>query len=166
MFRIELPTGSLRATAPAEEPRQAEMSQREHPLTAPRLDGVRILVVDDDRDALALFQEALESTGATVMTARSARQAIDLLERTTPDVLLADLGMPHMSGFDLIAQVRRSARPDIRDIPAAALTAHARAEDRTKALRSGFQVHLTKPVDPGELMAAMATLAKHPSAAE
>ena len=82
------------------------------------------------------------------------------LERMTPDVLLADLGMPQMNGFDLIDRVRRSERPAIKDIPAAALTAYARSEDRTKALRSGFQIHLAKPVDPAELMAAMAALAR------
>ncbi len=69
--------------------------------------------------------------------------------RMTPDVLLADLGMPQMSGFDLIDRVRRSERPGVREIPAAALTAYARSEDRTKALRRGFQIHLAKPVDPG-----------------
>ena len=83
----------------------------------------------------------------------------------TPDVLLADLGMPQMNGFDLIDRVRRSERPGVREIPAAALTAYARSEDRTKALRRGFQMHLAKPVDPGELMAAMAALAKRPRAA-
>ena len=81
-------------------------------------------------------------------------------------MLLADLGMPKMSGFDLIERVRRSEIPAIREIPAAALTAYARSEDRTKALRSGFQLHLAKPVDPGELMAAMAVLAKRASATE
>jgi len=81
----------------------------------------------------------------------------------TPDVLLADLGMPELSGFDLIDRVRRSDRAAIRGIPAAALTAYARSEDRTRALRSGFQMHLAKPVDPGELMAAMAALAKRSS---
>jgi CheY-like chemotaxis protein len=81
----------------------------------------------------------------------------------TPDVLVADLGLPQMSGFDLIDRVRRSGRPAIRALPAAALTAYARSEDRTKALRSGFQLHLAKPVDPGELMAAIAALAKRAS---
>ena len=66
----------------------------------------------------------------------------------TPDILLADLGMPQMSGFDLIDRVRRSERAAIKEIPAVALTAYARSEDRTKALRSGFQIHLAKPVDP------------------
>ena len=88
------------------------------------------------------------------------------MERTAPDVLLADLGMPQMSGFELIDRVRRSERPEIREMPAAALTAYARSEDRAKALRSGFQMHLAKPVDPGELMAAVAALAGRKDALE
>jgi PAS domain S-box-containing protein len=162
-FRIELPLRIAQTALPVEE--------REHPQTphagthiaVPPLHGVHILAVDDDRDALALVREILEATGATVATADSAQQALDILEQMTPDVLLADLGMPEMSGFDLIDRVRRSDRPAIREIPAAALTAYARSEDRTRALRSGFQMHLAKPVDPGELMAAMAALAKRSS---
>ena len=126
----------------------------------PQLHGIRVLAVDDDRDALALVRAILETTGATVVTADSGQSALDALERMTPDVLLADLGMPQMSGFELIDRVRRSERSEIREIPAAALTAYARSEDRTKSLRSGLQLHLAKPVDPGTLMAAMASLAK------
>jgi CheY-like chemotaxis protein len=125
----------------------------------PQLQGTRILAVDDDRDALALVREILEATGATVMTADTAHDALATLERAVPDVLLADLGMPGMTGFELIERVRGSDNPRLRAVPAAALTAYARSEDRTKALRRGFQLHLAKPVDPGELMAAMAALA-------
>jgi CheY-like chemotaxis protein len=75
-------------------------------------------------------------------------------------VLLLDLGMPQMTGFELIERIRRSDDPRVRTLPAAALTAYARSEDRTKALRSGFQLHLAKPVDPAELMAAIAALAQ------
>ena len=127
-------------------------------LAVPDLHGVRILAVDDDPDALVLLREILEATGATVMTADSGQDALRKMERTTPDVLLADLGMPDMNGFELIDSVRRSEQPAIRRVPAAALTAFARSEDRAKALRSGFQLHLAKPIEPGELMAAMASL--------
>jgi CheY-like chemotaxis protein len=75
-------------------------------------------------------------------------------------VLVADLGMPQMDGFELIARIRRSADAAVRDVPAAALTAYARSEDRAKALRSGFQLHLSKPIDPAELMTAIAALAR------
>jgi len=77
-----------------------------------------------------------------------------------PDVLVADLGMPDMDGFDFITQIRASEDPRVRDIPAAALTAFARSEDRTKALERGFEMHLAKPVDPGELVASVATLVR------
>jgi CheY-like chemotaxis protein len=126
----------------------------------PRLDGVRILVVDDDRDALALVREILEATGAVVTTADSGHAALDKLQRVRPDVLIADLGMPHMNGFELIDRIRHSEDSYIRAIPAAAFTAFARSEDRAKALRSGFEMHLAKPIEPGELMAAAAVLAR------
>jgi CheY-like chemotaxis protein len=124
------------------------------------LDGIRILVVDDDRDALALSREILEVTGATVTTADSGQDALDKLATGIADVLIADIGMPRMDGFELIARVRASGESAVREIPAAALTAFARSEDRSRAMRSGFEVHLSKPIDPGELMAAAATLAR------
>lgn len=85
---------------------------------------------------------------------------IDEIERQQPHVLVVDLGMPEMDGFEFIARVRRSASPAVRGVPAAALTAFARTEDRTRALRSGFEMHLAKPVDPGELVASVATLVR------
>jgi PAS domain S-box-containing protein len=162
-FRIELPVRSAQASRPGE--------TREHPtapvagghIDVPTLHGVRILVVDDDRDALALVREILEATGATVTTADSGQEALEKLQRAKPDVLIADLGMPTMSGFELIDRVRHAEDTDVRQIPAAALTAFARSEDRAKALRSGFEMHLAKPIDPGELMAAAAALAKRAS---
>jgi PAS domain S-box-containing protein len=164
-FRIELPLRIAQSALPVEEREHPQTPQPGTQIAVPPLQGVRILAVDDDRDALLLVREILEATGATVTTAESGQQALDTLEQMTPDVLLADLGMPHMSGFELIDRVRRSDRAEVREIPAAALTAYARSEDRTRALRSGFHMHLAKPVDPGELMAAMAALAKHPRAA-
>ena len=77
-----------------------------------------------------------------------------------PDVLIVDVGMPGMDGYDFIRRLRSSAEPSVRDVPAAALTAFARAEDRTRALQSGFEMHLAKPVDPGELVASVATLVR------
>jgi CheY-like chemotaxis protein len=163
-FRIELPRRIADTTA-AIETREHPLSPRdEYHIAVPQLQGTRILAVDDDRDALALLREILETTGATVTTADTGRAALAALERTIPDVLLLDLGMPEMTGFEVIERVRHSDNPRIRAVPAAALTAYARSEDRTKALRSGFQLHLAKPVDPGELMAAMAALAKREKA--
>jgi PAS domain S-box-containing protein len=155
-FRVELPVmpkARLEATEPAPPVPGAGR------IEVPDLRGVRILAVDDDADALALIREILEATQATVETAASGSEALECIEKEAPDVLLADLGMPKMSGFELLDRIRRSTRPEVRDLPAAALTAYARSEDRAKALRSGFQLHLTKPIDPGELMAAIASLA-------
>jgi CheY-like chemotaxis protein len=126
----------------------------------PNLRGTRILVVDDDSDALMLVREILETTGADVTTVDSAKAALDCVESARPDVLIADLGMPEMDGFELISQLRHARNVAVRDVPAAALTAYARSEDRAKALRTGFQMHLAKPIDPGELMAAVASLAR------
>jgi CheY-like chemotaxis protein len=126
----------------------------------PNLRGIRILVVDDDGDALALVREILETTGAEVATVESAKGALLYVETARPDVIIADLGMPEMDGFELISRLRRGRNTAARDVPAAALTAYARSEDRAKALRTGFQMHLAKPIDPGELMAAVASLVR------
>jgi CheY-like chemotaxis protein len=127
-----------------------------------------VLAVDDDADALSLVAELLESAGARVSTAPSAAEAMRRLDAEPPNVLVADLGMPLTDGFQLIAQVRRHANPIVRRIPAAALTAYARSDDRVKALRAGFQIHLAKPIDPTELITAIAAMVKRflPEAAE
>jgi CheY-like chemotaxis protein len=124
-----------------------------------RLDGVRVVAVDDDPDATSLMQEVLEAAGASVIAAHSGPAALSILTRERADVLLADIGMPGMDGFSLIAKIRASADPAIREMPAAALTAYARSEDRVRALKSGFQMHLAKPIDPTELVAAVLSLA-------
>ena len=142
--------------------------RREHPLAERRnalqqladLAGVRVLAVDDDADALALLKDVLEAAGAVVATAASASDALDAIGAFKPDVLVADIGMPDMDGFELIRRIRALDDPKLRDVPAAALTAFARSEDRTKALQTGFEMHLAKPVDPGELVASVATLVR------
>jgi signal transduction histidine kinase/ActR/RegA family two-component response regulator len=143
-------------------------AKREHPLTEQRnalehlsdLDGVHILAVDDEPDALRLLRDVLEMSGAKVTTASSANRALEVLRESVPDVILADIGMPEKDGYELIKEIRMSADPKVKDIPAAALTAFARSEDRTKAMQSGFEMHLSKPVDPGELVASVATLVR------
>ncbi|HTU99794.1 MAG TPA: PAS domain S-box protein [Luteitalea sp.] len=131
-------------------------------LPPPRLDGTRVLVVDDEPDARELVRDLLESAGARVTTAGSAREGLQMLADDGLDVVLADLGMPYEDGYAFIRQIRSHADDRVRGVPAAALTAFARSEDRTRALRSGFQLHLAKPVDPGELMAAVAALTLRP----
>jgi CheY-like chemotaxis protein len=128
-------------------------------LSMPNLNGVHVVAVDDDEDALTLVHDILETAGAQVTTVASAPAALKALEHAAADVLIADIGMSGMDGYELIAQIRKSSLTRMRAIPAAALTAYARSEDRAKALRLGFQMHLAKPIDPNELMAAVAALA-------
>jgi CheY-like chemotaxis protein len=116
--------------------------------------------VDDDADAVMLVAEVLDAAGAPVTTAQSAEEALRCLDRDPPSVLIADLGMPRVDGFQLIEQVRRHRNPVVRRIPAAALTAYARSDDRVKALRAGFQIHMAKPIDPAELVTTISALVK------
>jgi PAS domain S-box-containing protein len=142
--------------------------RRVHPTTGtpgfrtdlPRLNDLRVLAVDDDADARGLITEILETAGARVTTVDSAAQAIEMFERVRPDVLIADIGLAGSDGFELIVRVRQSPDTAIRGVPAAALTAYARAEDRVKALKSGFDMHLAKPIDPAELVVAVSALSK------
>ena len=128
--------------------------------TAPRisLEGARVLVVDDDeagRDVVAMHLQARE---ATVVSASSADEALEILLRERFDVLLVDIAMPDQDGYELIRTVRTMAQPDRARVPAAALTAFARDEDQRKSYESGFQLHLTKPIDPTVLIEAVARL--------
>ena len=124
------------------------------------LHGVHVLAVDDEADAITLISELLEAAGARVTAAASAEEALRLIEVEPPHVLVTDVGMPRVDGFQLIERVRNHPNPLVRRVPAAALTAYARSDDRVKALRAGFQIHLAKPIDPSELVAAIAALAR------
>jgi signal transduction histidine kinase len=124
----------------------------------PVLNGVRVLVVDNEADARALVATILERCGAAVRTAASAAEAIGQIERERPDVLLSDIAMPGEDGYDLIRKVRALDDPGPL-IPAAALTAFATGTDRARALLAGYQAHLPKPVEPSELAAVVAALA-------
>jgi signal transduction histidine kinase/ActR/RegA family two-component response regulator len=125
----------------------------------PELSGLRILVVDDEADARTLARRVLEERGAHVITVSSAAEAIASFgENNPPSVLVSDIGMPEQDGYDLIKQMR-SMPGDAGRVPAVALTALARAEDRKRALSAGYQKHVSKPVDPAELVAVIAGLA-------
>ena len=125
----------------------------------PSLAGVRVLIVDDEQDTRELLRAVLEKCGSEVTTAASASEALDVIERVRPDVLVSDLGMPGEDGYSLIAKVRALPAERGGRTPAAALTAYARVEDRLRVLRSGFQIHLPKPVEPVELATVVANLA-------
>jgi PAS domain S-box-containing protein len=131
----------------------------------PRLDGVRVLVVDDDSDTRQMLKAVLSECHADVITAASVAEAIKEIEQRKPDVLVSDLGMPEQDGYELIKQVRNTESADnAARVPALALTAYAKAEDRVRALAGGYQVHLAKPVEPAEFVLVVANLAGRGSA--
>jgi CheY-like chemotaxis protein len=123
------------------------------------LRGVKVVVVDDEPDARELVEAVLVQYGANVKAVSSARQAFDIVRDWHPHVLVADIGMPEEDGYSLMRRVRGLPATEGGSIPAAALTAYARAEDRERALSSGFQEHVPKPVPPEQLAAVVATLA-------
>jgi signal transduction histidine kinase len=153
-FSVHLPTpvvqrgphGREHPTAPGAEPTGAYGDVR--------LTGVRVMVVDDDRDACELFERVLLDCGAIVDLARSGREALAQMSEKEHDVLVSDIGMPEMDGFELIRQLRSRGR----QLPAVAVTAFARPQDRIEALEAGFNMHLAKPLEPRELIVVIAAL--------
>ena len=125
----------------------------------PDLRGIRVLLVDDEPDARELTERILRDSHAEVHGTGSAAQALQLLAQVQPHVLVSDIGMPGADGFDLLARIRARAPGNCGALPALALTAFARPEDRQRALDSGFQAWISKPLDPNELLAAVARLA-------
>jgi signal transduction histidine kinase len=124
----------------------------------PSLDGVSVLVVDDDMDSRNVICQLLENQGASVATAGSSSDAFDRFRQLRPDVLISDIGMPEEDGYTLIRRVRALADGDGGKVPAIALTAYVRPEDTAAALSAGYQRHITKPVDVGQLVATVAEL--------
>jgi PAS domain S-box-containing protein len=120
--------------------------------------SISVLIVEDEPDARELIRRVLEDQGAIVAAAASGAEALEILETMRPDVLISDIGMPEMDGYTLIRRVRSVPRNGARELPAIALTAFARSEDRTRAMLAGFQAHLSKPVEPAELVATVASL--------
>jgi CheY-like chemotaxis protein/anti-sigma regulatory factor (Ser/Thr protein kinase) len=123
------------------------------------LTGVRVLVVEDDPDTLELLRFILDRRGAEVNTAASTREALDVMEHWQPTTLVSDLAMPDQDGYELIGRIRSRGSERGGNIPAVAVSAYTRTEDRIRALSAGFQMHLPKPVDPEELVATVASLA-------
>jgi signal transduction histidine kinase/CheY-like chemotaxis protein len=156
-FTVQLPTLAGTSGSAAQEP--AAAASDETVRQEVRLDGLRVLVVDDEVDAREMMAAALESFGAEVQIAANTRSAVEILERTPVDVLLSDIAMPEEDGFALIRRVRGSQARHVAAIPAAAVTAFSGAEARDRALAAGFQLHLAKPLEPVELVRAVERLA-------
>jgi PAS domain S-box-containing protein len=143
-FRVHLPVALT------------EVSPHAHGSVAalPRLDGVEILLVEDDRDALDAMTHALRWTGATVRAATSAREAWAAFAGNAPDVVVSDLSMPDEDGYSLLRRIKTAAR----SVPAIALTGFTRAEDKARVLKAGFAAYVAKPIDPDELARVVATV--------
>jgi CheY-like chemotaxis protein len=142
--------------------------ERVHPQEAVRepalvheseLKGLKVLVVDDEADARDLLKRVLEDCGAQVECADGAQAAVEAVAAHRPHVLVSDIGMPGTDGYELLRQVRMLGAGQGGNVPAIALTAFARSEDRVRALRAGFAVHVAKPVEPSEIIATVASVA-------
>lgn len=161
-FIISLPVVVLRTEA-------GDAGARRHPRSGPTdaiefdmcgsIKDLRVLVVDDEPDARLLVQRLLEECEATVITAESAEQAVNAVLHHRPDVIVSDVGMPDEDGYSMIRRVRALGIARGGSVPAIALTAYARAEDRVRSVLAGFQLHIVKPVEPTELIAMVASLA-------
>ena len=160
-FSIELPLNTSQSASLQEErPHRPGIAPRKRrdKVRPSGVMGLRILVVDDERDACELLQRVLTEQGAEVVAANSVPDAIAAYQSFRPQVLVSDIGMPGHDGYELIRTIRQMEHGD--HIPAIALTAFARQEDRELAIHAGFQLHLSKPVEPAELSAAVARLAR------
>jgi CheY-like chemotaxis protein len=124
------------------------------------LDGLRVLVVDDNIDTLELVTVILEQYGTEVITAASAAEALEAIAQFVPHILISDIAMPGADGYWLIRKIRSLEATQGGFLPAIAMTAYASAEERTRALDAGFQMHVPKPVDPFDLVAVIAKLAQ------
>jgi CheY-like chemotaxis protein len=161
---VLLPVPPLAADmTPPEEPsdREARRPEPDRSLLA----DVRVLVVEDEGDSREILATVLREWGAEVLTASSAAEALEALKSLRPDVLVSDIGMPGMDGFELLRQVRQRAPEAGGRVPAIALTAYTDDESRHQAVAAGFEEHLGKPAEPDALLAAVARLAgrRHPS---
>ncbi len=121
------------------------MVQLEEPVQPNRFSGIEILVIDDEMDSLNILTLVFEQEGAEVRSAVSAKQALDIFNKSTPDIIISDIGMPEVDGYTLLTKIR--ALPQGKNLPAIALSAYAGDIDRQRSLDVGFQEHLNKPVD-------------------
>jgi signal transduction histidine kinase/DNA-binding response OmpR family regulator len=160
-FTIELPLriGVRKSETGAESPSALNKDGRQAFTFSPVLDGLRILIVDDEADSRELITAVLAQCGAEVKDCETASEALAAIQEWNPDLLISDIGMPGEDGYSLIKKVRALDEPQHGKIPAVALTAYASTEDRIRALAAGFQTHLAKPLEPGDLVTTVANVA-------
>ena len=154
-FTVTLP--ALAAHATVNEPRH-DVGEAASPAGTPRLQGLKVLVVDDDQDTCETISAVLAAAGAEIRTCLSASQALAAIDARVPDLLVSDIAMPGDDGYALIRKIRARRTEDGGRIPAVALTAYGRTEDRMKALAAGFHMHVGKPIEPSQLVRAVASV--------
>jgi CheY-like chemotaxis protein/anti-sigma regulatory factor (Ser/Thr protein kinase) len=164
-FTVALPIAAVRAVAP-DESRGKAADVRLAPENPPSLEGMRALFVDDEADARELITQMLAQVGAEVRTAASATEALAACDEWRPDVIISDIGMPGEDGYALMKKLRALESERGGHIPAIALTAYGRREDRRRALSVGYESHIRKPVEPAELLAVVASLTNRIEKAE
>jgi signal transduction histidine kinase/CheY-like chemotaxis protein len=165
-FVVELPVKAVHERGGARHPRPGDGLNRAPVFDAVDLGGLKVLVVDDEADARDLLTRLLRDCGAEVLAADGAAGALAAVQAHRPDVLVSDIGMPEVDGYELLRRVRALGAAAGGALPAIALTAFARSEDRVRALRAGFSVHVTKPVEPAEILATVASVAGRNAPAE
>jgi PAS domain S-box-containing protein len=167
-FTVEIPLTDAREmervprrAVPFSEQARASIAEAELFSDPSALKGVRVLLVEDERDTRELIQTILEGCGASVRVVASAGEALAVFAESVPDVLVSDIGMPDESGYELIRKIRALGPEQGGSVPAVALTAYAGPKDRRRALLAGFHTHLAKPVEPDELLAVVASLSRY-----
>ena len=158
-FIVKLPRIPTRVREHHSEPVHPTVVLEEASDKLPTLHGVRVLIVDDEEDSREFLITALEQCGAEVIGAASVSEAMEAVFQRQPDILVSDIGMPIEDGYSLIRKVRQLTAEPAKKMPAIALTAYARTEDRMRAIAAGFQMHVPKPVEPAELATVIASLA-------
>jgi len=157
-FIVSLPISYVRGSARETTARPGGFGDVAEAIELPELRNIRVLIIDDEADGRTLVAHILQDRGASPVCISSAEEALEALGREHFDVLLSDIGMPNMDGYQLIREVRRLDKSRTKPIPAIAITAYARPEDRQRSLLAGFHMHLSKPIEPRELIASIAGL--------
>jgi CheY-like chemotaxis protein len=158
-FHVRLPVRVVAETGAMVRPQPPDRQELIVPASEISLAGTRVLVIDDVPDARELLQAVLCDAGASVLTAESAAEGLAVVQAHRPDVIVSDIGLPGCDGYEFVRDLRRLGSTGGGRTPAIALTAFARSEDRTRAMLAGYQVHMSKPVEPQELVATIKSLA-------
>jgi PAS domain S-box len=158
VFSVDLPLAQERRDPARAEERRREVERRRSRLGAVRLDGVHVLLVEDDDDARKLLGAMLKRYGARVTSTKSAAEALRVFEGELPDVLISDIGMPDQDGYELMRKLRELPPEKGGNTPAIALTGYASRKDRERALNSGYQQHIAKPIEQADIIKAIAAL--------